>query len=622
MPLEEREQELYRRNTGKIPRPAAPRIRKTEPAPKTGGEWGKVAELPPPMLQPEMRRRIGRIFFWSIGTIAVLAAIGFGFFKWWSAPAVTLSIVGDREVRAGERQSYEIVIENSARSSLENVSLTIGAGTGVILPETSGRVILQQLEETLAPGTMRRVRFSAYFLGREDDERTIEVKLRYRLPNISSDFETTETLKAEITEPALAIAFDTPKQTLANTDFSFGLAWQNISELNILCVGSEFTYPDDFTFGRASPMSREGNEWQFGTLPSQATGTVAVTGRLAGRAGDVRTVKASVFTRVPCAGEKIVLGESSADISVIENPLIISMSVNGRTDYTAKPGETLEYMITFTNTYGEPLRDIVVTAKLSGAMFDMRSVSSQGSFDSRTNTITFHGGNTSQLLSLGPQQSGSVTFRVALLDTIPPALRDGSVGVAAAITSGTQPRLLGIEGPVTAESSLETKISGVLSLVTRALFGDPLYGSATVGPWPLKANETTRFAVHWVVRTEGSASKNVRVSTVLPGGVVYLGNVRGGVSGTQIVANPRTSAVEWQIPELGAFASKELVFQIEVTPSSPDIGSPITLLDAVNLTGTDAATGERTERQTDPVRSDTLNDPTIADPSTEGIVQP
>lgn len=621
MPLEEREEALYRRDAIRREQSAAP-SRIPVRTQKPGARWGTVEAAPQtPTLRTKTAkgaRHILRGIVWSALVLALLGGGAYGFLKWWSRPSVTVMLQGPTEVRAGERVSYEIVIENSARSALENTSLTLRAGRGVLFPETSERIVRKELAEAFPPATSRRETVSMFFLGKEGDERDVEISFRYRMPNIASEFVRTETIKVKIAAPAVALTLNLPKQTLSSANFAFSYEWKNISALPIKYLTAEFVYPDDFTFVEATPAPEEGRRWQFQELLPNATSSVAVVGRIGAEAGQTRTFRATLATRV--RNDQIVLGEVTGEIAVIENPLVIAMSVNGQTSYNADPGELLDYRITFKNNFSETLRDIVIAAKLSGRMFDVRSIETDGAFDSRDMTVTFNGGNSPQLLFLDPQESGSVSFRIKVADAIPPGLRNPVLSASAEMTSATEPRYLGIEGPVRATASVDTKVNGIISLTSRTYLRDATLGFATVGPWPMRANHTTQMTVHWIVTASGNDFSNIVVSTVLPGGVAYLGNARGNISGTQITANPRTSRVEWQIPNLAAFQTKEFIFQIGITPSAADVGNPVNVLNAVSLVATDGFTGNRPAVETAVTRSDALADPSISRPETEGRV--
>ncbi len=627
MTLEKREEELYRRDGLQIEKPTSGIARKI-PVEKQepGKEWGTVEafsgvpEFPKKGVFQKYynySRKIFRSILWTAIIISFILGGGYLFFRWWSKPSVTLTIQGPTEVRAGELASYEILIQNSAKSSLEKTSLTIRAGSGVLFPDTSERIKREELQETFLPSTSRKEKFAVYFLGKEGNEREVEVTFRYRISNIASEFAKTEKIKVKIAAPALLVNFNLPKQALSAVNFPFGLEVKNISELSLKYLYAEIIYPEDFTFLSSTPVLEEGKRWELPELPKNSNLNLSVSGRINADVGQVRSFGVKFFTKI--RNEDILLSEVFSEISIIENPLVIAMSVNGSTNYIASVGEFLEYRITFKNNFSETLRDIVVIVKLNGKMFDLKTLDSDGAFDSRTRTITFHGGNSPQLLFLNAQESGSVGFRIKVLDEIPAGEKNNIISASAEMTSATQPKYLGIEGPVRAATSIDTKINGIINLSSRVFLRDVSRGFTVNGPWPLRANQTTEMTVRWQVSALGNDFSDIIVSSILPAGVSYLGDARGNIAGTQVTANPRTATIEWKISTLGANQSKELIFQIGITPSVADIGNPKIILNPVSLSATDNFTGKRMEISTKEIRSDDLGDPSTK--PEEGIVR-
>jgi hypothetical protein len=635
MPLNKREEELYRREREDEPvriLSQKPKNISQEP-PRSGADWGKIetAPSPPPKLlslEPETKRKVRRSFRVAAAAVlalGLLAAGGYLFFQWWLAPSVTIAIEGPAEFRAGDKYSFEVIINNVSRLALEQPSLSVRAGSGVLFANEQGhplgeRVVTRGLEQNLEPGSIRREAFSAYLLGKEGDERQIEISFRYRVPDIASDFTKTETLKVRIAAPAVALTFGLPRQTLSASDFAFTYEWRNLSELGIRFITAKIEYPQDFSFVSASPVPIAGARWKFQEeLASQHSASVSVVGRLEVPAGQTRAFRALLYATL--WDEEILLGEIADEISIIENPLFMSLSVNGETEYIANPGDRLRYRITFKNNFQETLRDIVIVAELSGRMFDFPSVVTNGAFDSRDRTITFHGGNTPQLLFLNPEESGSVEFEIKAFESILAGIRNPTISVNVEMTSATRPRDLGIEDVMSASVSIESKINGVFNLAANVLLRDPVYGGVLVGPWPLRAGQTTQMSARLVVGAVGNDLENILVSTILPSGVNYIGNVQGNTAGTEIVFSPRAGRLEWRIPRLAAHQQRELIFQIGVTPSIADIGDAINILNPATLTGADSFTAKRVELSTREISSTGFQDPTVPNPAIEGRVR-
>lgn len=630
MPLEELEKRLYKPGDKEeeIPIRRSPKA-DVRPAPAPGARWGKTeripeepdfpsyAEIAPP---PEIRTRFKKFILPALIIIAVSAGAVFLFVKLMGASPVTMVVTGPQEIKAGDAAQYKIVIENLSRTGIERASLSLRLGLGVVSLDSEDRVIRREMQETILPGAVAQEEFTIYFLGAVGDEREAEITLKYRMPGIASELARTHKIAVKINAPAVSLILGAPNQVISATNFVFGVDWKNLSDIDLGNFGVEMSFPENFVLVDSEPRSEEERIWKFGELPSQTDGTLSIVGRIDAPAWQTRKFGAEMKTKV--RGDIIVLVRADDEINVIENPLALAMSIKGASVYNASPGEALEYKLTFKNDFKETLRDVVAVVKLKGRMFDVASVSSDGEYDSRDFTITFDGGNTPQLLFLDPQESGSVVFTVKLLPDFPGDLENNVIVAEAEMTSSTKPRHVGLEGLVRATTSIESKVNALFSFDAKVFRRDPVLNISGSGPWPMRQNQTTQFIVRWLIRGRGNALSNVIFKTILPENVSYGGMIGGNTSGTQIVVNPRTREIEWQIARFGAYQSREWIFRINVTPSAAQVGSKIMLMNEITGKALDNFTNEELHVVSLGRYSAELDDATIEDPFSEGRVQP
>lgn len=625
MTLDKREGELYQRNEGESqPETLSTKSPGThqEIAAPAGEDWGKTDAVP--TAPPFFTKRGFKIGVAVAITFGVLALGGYMFLRWWETPGVVISVEAPFDVRAGERYEFGIVINNSARQAMERISLVLRSGSGVLLADETGepsetRITREEFDLILEPDSTNRQAFYAYFLGKEGEERQIEITLRYYLADTQSPFSYDRTIAVRINAPAAVANFNLPSQALSASDFALGYEVRNLSTFNFSPLSVRFDHPRDFDFVETRPAPIERSRWQFQDFAGQDSVAVEAIGRLTAAPGEVHNFRITLYARV--WDEDILIGETTGEISVIENPMFMSMSVNGAVDYIARPGEVLEYRITFKNNFQETLRDVVIVVRLSGNMFNLRTIETVGAFNSRDMTITFHGGNDPQLLFLGPQESGSVTFTIETFSEAPGEITNPIISAHAEMTSATEPRHLGAIAPVTATAEIETRVSGAVLLSSNALLRDPVYGGRVVGPWPLRTYQTTQMSVHLGVAADTNDLEDILVSTTLPAGVRYIGNVRGDTTGVEIIVNPRISLIELRIPRLKARESRQIIFQIEVTPSVTDLNQAMLILQPIRLTGRDSFTGKLLELEARQLNSVQLRDPTITNPGAEGRVR-
>ncbi|MBI1975365.1 MAG: hypothetical protein HYS57_03325 [Parcubacteria group bacterium] len=616
MALEELERELYKRDhkeeaSRKPPEPSTRRE-------VVGEVWGsKTPALTPSPVLPQK----GRDFFRKvkpvlIGVVVVATAGVVGwivYILFFSGNNIEIAIRGPVEVRSGEPLQYEVVVENRTRDVLANPLLMMRGGDGIEFIEAPDRTVLQRaLTGSMAPQSVRKEVATVAMWGKIEEERTLEATVRYNVGAGTVQFERVKTLKIKIVNPAFTIEDSFPTRVIAAEPFSFTVGWKNELARDITRTRAELSTPDGFTVASTIPKAlatATPATWDFGVLTPGATQGFSVSGVASGEEGEV--LKYHLRTGVMLRGVFTPLVEADFEVGISTNPLALAVLVNDQKEYHATLGEILRYSINFKNNFDTPLKDVIVTASLEGDMYDLPSVDTDGAFSSRERKITWHGGNTPQLLALDAEESGNVTVSVKVRDVFPTGVRNATLKFAAEISTATKPKLVGTERGLRQSAELSTKVNGTMDIMSRVYRRDPEGRLTNAGPWPLKANETSQFAVYWIVKATANDFRGVEMKTVLPNNVTFVGNTKGDLSGTDVVANPRTNEVFWRIAKLAAGETKRLIFQTAATPSVSDVGSYVLLLNKVVLAGIDDWTGNTYAKETIERTSKLSDDATV-----------
>jgi|GEM_PF-6810074 len=625
--LEDLEKKLSRKaeGTGQVPIPT-PQPKSASPQsepPRLGSTWGSVPEATPKIHVP-MRfspsPKAKKIVSFGVGFAVILIAGFFVLQHLYAPPKLDIAVSGPREVKAGEVAEYEVTFDNKSRSPIKNATFAFRVSSGAAFVEAENESVIQRIvDEELAPGTSRKAVVSAVFWGKQDESRQIAISFRYQLGDLQTRFETTKDANVRITASAASLEWELPGRTIPDDAFIFKLKWKNEAQRTLADAKISIDFPENFSLLDAIPKAVPGiATWELKDVGSGKNGDVRFVGKVTGSEGEARRFRARLD--VPVRGERIVLQEVEGSIGLTSNPLSLAVSLNNEREYTASLNEPLTYRITFKNNFDIALRDVVVKAKLEGPLFGFGSIETEGSFSSRDNTITWHGGNTPQLLSLNAQESGMVSFRVKTRDVFPQGQSQNVLKATAEISSPTKPPSLGGAQLVSAKVEHIAKINGKLVLESRVLRKDPQARFTNTGPTPPRVNQATQYAARLKVTAQGNDFKDVFVRTALPANVTFSGRTSGTVAGTNFVFNPRTNEIMWEIPELGSFQSREIIFQIAATPSAPQVGSTMVLLDAVEGGGVDEWTGNEVVMRDDPIASDLPDDPNIG--YYEGVVQP
>lgn len=133
-------------------------------------------------------------------------------------------------------------------------------------------------------------------------------------------------------------------------------------------------------------------------------------------------------------------------------------------------------------------------------------------------------------------------------------------------------------------------IAAELSLKNAIYYTSPQGDQLGIGPVPPIAGIPTSYWIFWEARGTGDF-KNLVVSAHLPQGV-GLTSRRSLLSG-EFTYNASARQIIWKVPDLkGRSDSYRLGFEIEVTPTTSDIGHILTLLNNSRYSAIDTLTGE------------------------------
>jgi hypothetical protein len=142
---------------------------------------------------------------------------------------------------------------------------------------------------------------------------------------------------------------------------------------------------------------------------------------------------------------------------------------------------------------------------------------------------------------------------------------------------------------------------------------------------PLKVGKSTNFTIHWKLINYNNDLTDVSIKTTLPQGIGWTGVIAGNYGDLEPQYNERTSELVWNIKDVPAFTgillpAKELIFQINATPSLNQVGRYMELISEGTLTAIDVFTGQEIKIKIPALNSQLSADPTVE--KEEGVVQP
>lgn len=390
-----------------------------------------------------------------------------------------------------------------------------------------------------------------------------------------------------VTQPAVSLNIDAATGIARNDPFTATIRYRNNESTPMVGSRLELALPAGVSIVSATPQATSTGTWELPTTAPGATGQVEV--RLVAKDDAISPLglRASIST-----GGRLV-AEQTATLTISAAPLAVTVTANGKQDAVVTFAQPLAYAVTVSNVSSVVLKDIVLTARLGGNLFDLATVNVQsGSLSAGDPVITWRGVGNPKLQSLEPGAKVTFNFNVKVV-----ASRAGSSLTAPVTVTATSPTVpSGTQASGSIASSVSTiKVSTVTAFTADAYWRDPLGQIVNTGPQPPKVGVATKYVVRWTLAPKAAGIKDATVSTLLPPGVRFTG-VRGGVSATALVHDERTGRVTWNAGEVKADQTARAAFQVEVVPAANDVGREVRLTGDSDLEATDAFTGVSVDR--------------------------
>lgn len=525
-----------------------------------------------------------------IGSIVAFLIIGAGLFFIFSYTSVsrdvTLEISAPKSVSRGNPFSVEVSVANNSGGLINKAIITLNLPEGIAVPGASlNRNLATENAGDIASGNLIKKTFSLVATGEDNSVGKISASVSYAI-GTGARFEVRSAGEVKIKGSAISMEIKNPGQILSGSGFQLEVNYKNGSDFNFPELTLEAEYPNSFKFDSASvPPASLNNYWKLGALAPGAKGKLVISGRLNLTSGATAAIPIKISAEL--GGNEYLVAEETVNLSPSASPIFLEVSVNGRENYTAKVGETLDYSIRYRNDSGIALADVKLNASLTGEMLEPVAAKS----------FAWNSSNLPALKMLDPGASGEVSFQAKVRNSFNLTRlndRNFSVRMNAIITSPSVPYYLSA-GQTSVSIASDTKISGLVLLTTQVFHNDKESGITDAGNLPPKVGEPTQYSVHWAIKNFSNDLNSIEVRAALAAGVKWSGAVKANL-GESPVFDEKENEVVWRIDRVAATKGvlsepAEAIFQIEGTPNDDMLGAPQLLLRTARLKALDNFTG-------------------------------
>ncbi len=567
------------------------------------------------------------IFSIILIVLAVASAVLVGMYYLYrglSLRGINISIASaSSTVQMGEPFTINVSAANNTKSALNNVRIVVDLPDGLMVASNHSERVLEHDISSFPSGGTFNQNYTLIAVTSTEAVQVLQAQIYYSPQSVVASFSKSTSTNISVAAPEISLNLSTATSTVySGQTFAVTATYENNGSSTINNVRIKFNYPQGFTETSASPAPSDGGSaWNMGDATSEQ---VTVNGQVNLPDNSPFVMTASVMGNVD--GQDYVIVSDSLNMTVAKSPLSLNISLNGGDpNQVVYPGETLNYVVAYTNNTPVTFNNLILSTQVSGGMINWGTLQSNGIMSNYGQTITWTPSTVSQLASLAPNSSGEVSFSFQLDSPYPVQYvnsKNFSVKIKAQASSPTVPYLIDAGQTKTVAIS-EAKVAGEIAVQSTAYFRDAASGAINNGPWPPKVGQSTEYTVHWSVSNYVTDVSNMTVSSVLPPGVVFVSTVQNYASST-FSYDPSTNSVIWQVGSLPATAgiitaAPQVVFQIAVTPQSSDVNNYKTILGETNAQATDDFSGIQLTASSSPITTLLPSDPSVS--VGQGLVQ-
>ena len=569
---------------------------------------------------PFMKILIGAIIFF------VLAA-GFATYKFFaggnliSGDNIDILVRGPVSVAGGDTLPLDIEVQNKNSVNLQVVELKIEYPDGTRSPDDLSAP-LARYDEVLGNidiGKSERRLVKAVLFGEENTQEDIKIDVEYRVPGSNAIFYKEKIYTVLISSSPVNLTVTGVDEINSNQplDFNVVISSNSLSVIKGLILKADYPFGFDFTSASPRPSSLDNSVWNIGDLAPGEKRNIKLSGKVQGQDGEQRVFQFTVGTPDKLSNTTVgtIFSAYSSTVSIKKPFIGVNLAINGNfaSEVAIQSGQEARADISWQNNLASQVYDAVVKVALRGAILDKSSIQVQkGFYNSTDNTITFDKTGNSELASIAPGAGGDTSFTFSSFGS---GTKTGAAFTNADIymdVSVMGKRVQGANVPqeLLYSDSKRVKIASDLRIVSNGYRSNGPFENS--GPVPPKAEQETTYTIIWTVTNTLNDVSGVQVTANLPSYIKWTD--LASPSSEDITFNQSSGQVTWNIGSIGAGAgftspSREVSFQVSLTPSLSQVGTEPVLVNNIALTGTDTFTNTSVGSSGATVTTDIKSDP-------------
>lgn len=571
------------------------------------------------------RRTWQKTLIWILSFVILLfiGVAAVSWFIWGRQPKftgdnVSFDIEVIEEVASGSKVQYVVSYGNKEATSFRKAEIELRYPAGFVFeqaePEPTTGDDLFNLS-SVPVGEQGEIVVEGYLVGTPDTSSTISGVFRYWPANFSSEFNEVASAQVNIVPMDLEVDFQGPDQILVGQTSTYTLVFENKTEDSIRHIAFEPMFPDDFTIDTTSPELEDETMWVFDEVPSGEQIELQIDGYF-GAAPEEDAELIVLLKQKANDDDYFDQNEYTVTTKVVAGDLLTNLIINGSTkNNTIQWGDVLNGNISFTNNSEAELSDLRVVASIETRYRTQGSGNtSQGALDWQTlvdanrgaikdvdptdektlrkRTITWTGEDLDILQALAPEEDGELNFQISLRDLTSASdiiqhPEDIEVAVSVEVIVG---QTGGVEEEVrVASNPIRFLVDTDLVLDAEARYYADSGEELGSGPLPPTVGEKTTYQITWKLTNTLHEAQDIIVSAELPDNVAWLNDYE--ITAGEAEFDAANNTLSWRLNKLPLTVdSAMIIFDVQLTPNTSQIGEVANLTRKMTMTATDADT--------------------------------
>jgi len=486
--------------------------------------------------------------------------------------------VAPREIISGAPSTLIIRYTNGTKEELRNVTMNIAYPAHFALQEIlfDDTAIHGDLIDigTIPIGGTGSLKIKGVMFGDVGGEQTFRSLMTFTYGEEDALAQKMATHTFSPSGSTLKLELLLPDKVIAEQPISGTIRYSNTGEIDFPEITIEPEWPTAFTFFSASPLSPYSDlSFHLPSIDAGKSGEMTFSGHLGAVENQITFTFHPSFTFDEVTYRQETLVHTSP---VIPPPLTAEISIEKE---SLRPGSTTEVSIAYTNNGEIDIENIIIGFTSDSPFF------SEDSYQTNGADLLLPGESSTVILN-APLRSSIYQSEVDAYENLAADLQ-----VFATYTLNEDPEQdISYLGP-----TLTVPITTPLVLESYGRYTMPSGDQIGRGVLPPRADMTTKYWIFWHVAGTTSVLNNTTITGALGDNVTFTG--RQSVSqGSAVSYETSTNTVSWNTDGLSPTLSPSsqiigVAFEVALTPDDSQIGSVPTLMNTIQITGTDAVTG-------------------------------